>query len=196
MYSFCLFFVRIFVYIVFRFEIVGRENLAEEGGVVVCANHRSNWDPLFVALACRRPIHFMAKEELFESALGNWFFRAVHVFPVRRNANDMSAIKKALSIVKNGEVLGMFPEGTRGKDGHTANAKAGVTMIAIKAGGVVQPIAIKGKPRPFHRVRVVIAPPIQYDRKALGKLDHEDYNRMAGEVMAVIRKMYKEGEKV
>ena len=189
MYSFCLFFVRIFMYIVFRIQIIGRENLAQEGGVVVCANHRSNWDPLFVAVACRRPVNFMAKEELFESALGNWFFRSVNVFPVRRNANDRSAIKKAWSIVKSGQVLGMFPEGTRGKHGPAASAKAGVTMIAIKAGGVVQPIAIKGKPKPFHRVQIVIAPPIAYDRKALGKLDHEDYNRMAGEVMDIIRKL-------
>ena len=102
-------------------------------------------DPILVASAVKRPIHFMAKKELFRYPLLAYLFRKIHAFPVNRGKPDLGAIKTGLSILKNGEVLGIFPEGTRQKNtDRLGEMHAGAALFALRTGAPVVPAAIRG----------------------------------------------------
>ena len=95
----------------------GAENMPQEGGVIVAANHMSNWDPPFLASFLQRPVSYMAKQELFEIPIFGTVIRWLFAFPVRRGAADRSAVKAAVKELRAGRCVGIFPEGTRSKDG-------------------------------------------------------------------------------
>lgn len=158
----------------FRFEVVGAENLPKHGPVVLCSNHRSYWDPPMVGSALPRKVYFMAKEELFRVPLFKYWLYAVGAFPVRRHTVDRASLKQALSLLKAGEVVAVFPEGRRVREGEEGEAYAGAAMLALSAGAPVVPMAIAGDPRPFSRVRVTIGEPIDLrehggDRRQRGR---------------------------
>lgn len=102
------------VRICFRFSVSGRENIPASGAVLV-SNHASMFDPVVLGVAVPRPIHFMGKAELFRNRISNWFFRKLHAFPVRRGEFDRGAIRSALEVLDRGQLLGIFPEGTRNR---------------------------------------------------------------------------------
>ena len=101
------------ILLVTRPIVYGRQNLRVKGKAIFIANHRSMWDPLILALVSPRNIHFMAKKELFESKVGNFFFRSLFAFPVNRRNVDLQSLKNALKVLDKGEVFGIFPEGKR-----------------------------------------------------------------------------------
>lgn len=127
----------------------GKHNIPSEGPIIVAANHVSIWDPIIVALIINRPVNFMAKAELFNYKILGKILEKTYVFPVKRGAADRKAIKKAISILEEGEVLGIFPEGSRNKTGDEIKAQAGVAMIALKAGAPILPVACVGTKRIF-----------------------------------------------
>ena len=132
------------VRLIMRFHSEGRENIPKSGGLVLCCNHTSIIDIAILVVTCPRAIHFMAKEELFKNPILGWFFRHMGGFPVSRGSGDNSAIEKAMQIVQCGDILGIFPEGTRTKerDGHPGRAKSGAAMVASSTGVPVLPCAI------------------------------------------------------
>lgn len=133
----------IIVHILFKVTIIGRENVPKSGGYVLAANHRTNFDPLFVATSVKPQVFFMAKEELFlKSKLLGWIFRHLGAFPVSRGKGDSGAMGWAENIIRDGGVLGMFPEGTRTKTGETARPKSGTAVIANQTGADVLPCAV------------------------------------------------------
>jgi 1-acyl-sn-glycerol-3-phosphate acyltransferase len=131
----------------FRWEVIGRENIPASGGVMVAANHVSLWDPPVIGTAMSREIHFMAKEELFANSFLAWLIRKLKAFPVKRGVADRAAIRTAIALLENGEVIGLFPEGTRSKNGQLGAAEPGAAMIAIKAKAAVVPTAVIGTNR-------------------------------------------------
>ncbi len=148
-----------------RFE--GIENLPREGAVVAIANHTHWTDPIYVALAyqktMKRHIYFMAKEELFHGRIITYLLRLAGVFPVSRAGNDLKAVKTALKHLRNGEILGIFPEGTRYHHADAeplADFKQGAVLIAYKGKAPVLPIGLENaknlwkltKPAPIVRV--------------------------------------------
>ena len=135
--------------VLFRAEIIGRENMPKEGAVILAANHMSNWDPPFLACFMRRHVAYMAKEELFEHPVFGAAIRACHAFPVKRGAADRAAIKTAVEVLKLGHCLGLFPEGTRSRTGKMRKAEAGVGLIAALTGAPVVPAAILGTDKIF-----------------------------------------------
>lgn len=166
-------FLRLAIKLWFRFEVVGAEKLPATGPVVVCANHRSYWDPPIVGSALPRKVYFMAKEELFRIPLFRGWLRAVGAFPVRRQAVDRASLRQALSLLKAGELVAVFPEGRRVHDG-AGEVYAGAAMLALSAGAPVVPMAISGEMRPFGRVRVIVGAPIDLrehgaDRRQRGR---------------------------
>ena len=150
----------------FRLRARGRENLPE-GGYVLAANHLSNFDPwaLGIPLFPRRFLRFMGKSELFWTPLKQ-FITAGGAFPVHRGRGDVEAIETAASLVREGHVVVMFPEGTRQTKGlrkrHQPKAHTGAARIALDAGAPLVPAAIIGTDRlaRFGPLRVAYGPPI------------------------------------
>ncbi len=130
--------------IIYRAEVHGQENIPQEGGAIIAANHISLWDPPFVGAFCPRRVSFMAKKELFENSVFSSIITSLGAFPVNRGAADRNAIKTALTILGEGKCLGLFPEGTRSKDGKLGEPEAGIGLIAYKANVPIVPVAITG----------------------------------------------------
>lgn len=153
-----------FYRLLFWYSVTGRENIPKTGGVIFSSNHLSYLDPVLWIIVIRRRIRFMAKQELFKHPLLGWFLRRMDVFGVERGSGDMAAVKTAIRVVRNGEILGLYPEGTRSKDGKPGRAKTGVALIAKAAKCDVVPAAVicRGKLRPFKRIRLVVGKPVSY----------------------------------
>lgn len=144
-YKTIVFIVKIFMKIFYPFEIRGAENCEGiKGGYVICSNHLSNFDPIFLMISHKRPICFMAKEELFKNKFFSWFFTKMGAFAVKRGRNDKGALLKSENIIKSGEILGIFIEGTRSKTGEFLRPKAGATLIAKNTGANIVPVCITG----------------------------------------------------
>ena len=125
-YSFCWWLCMIWIRVMYHVEIVGRENVPRDRGYILAANHRTNMDPIFVAAGVRAPIRYMAKVELFQKGkLFSWLLHRLGAFPVERGKGDTGAVEWAEQVVRSGAVLGMFPEGTRSKDGTPGKPKSG-----------------------------------------------------------------------
>src|SRR3954468_20705323 len=138
--------------LLYRMEAKGKENLPHQGGFVLAANHTSNFDPwpLGLSLFPNRFLRFMGKAELFWWPLGS-FIRAAGAFKVKRGRGDLDAIATAVELVRAGDPVVMFPEGTRRKKGivkkHEARAHTGAARIARDGGVPLVPAAIKGTDR-------------------------------------------------
>ncbi|SIT66547.1 lysophospholipid acyltransferase family protein [Edaphobacillus lindanitolerans] len=145
----------------YRLDVKGTEHFPETGGVLLCANHTSLLDPPTVGITAPRPVSFMAKAELFEAPILNKLLPGLHVFPVKRGLSDRSAVRTALGLLKDGGVVGMFPEGTRSKDGTLGKPMSGAGFFALKGGdAVVVPCAVIGQYKPFRKVKIRFGRPI------------------------------------
>jgi len=156
--------------IVFRHRATGVENIPRSGGFVLAANHWSNFDPWPLAMAVfpRRFLRFMAKAELFWFPLGA-IIAAAGAFKVRRGEQDEEAIATAIALVRAGQAVVMFPEGTRRRKGirkkHEARWRTGAARIALEAGVPLVPAGIAGTERlaRLGPLRVAYGPPIEVD---------------------------------
>lgn len=153
-----------------RVQVIGRENIPKNGGLIVASNHISGIDPAFIYILLKTPIHYMSKQELFESPVLGAMYQHLNGFPIKRGEVDQKAVKYAIDIVKQGGVLGIFPEGTRSKDFTPQPAKAGVALIARQAQAGVLPVSIysEGKTRPFAKVTIRFGKMIPYETFAFG----------------------------
>lgn len=150
--------------LVFRMHISGAEHVPATGPVVIAPNHKSFWDSFFIAVALRRRVHFMGKAELFTGRRGRLFL-ALGGFPVKRGESDAEALETARAILDRGDVLSLFPEGTRVPDPDSLGVpKRGAARLAIEAGAPMVPAAITGtERRRWHlprRVQVSFGEPI------------------------------------
>ena len=174
------------VHYLYRLDVRGRENLPTSGGFVLAANHVSNFDPwpLGIALYPQRELRFMAKSELYNPVLGP-LLNAAGAFPVRRGEADVEAMATAIALAGRGEVIAMFPEGTRRSKGlrkkYEARPRAGAARIALEAGVPLVPAAISGTDRllRFGKLKVAFGPPIPLDD--LEELDRHHAVRIATE---------------
>ncbi len=141
----------------FRVRVVGAENVPTTGGAILAGNHVSYMDPVLLwEFAPRRP-HFMAKSELFHGFLG-WMLPRVYAFPVVRGSADRAAITTATKLLQDGELVGIFPEGTRSADGEAGEAHGGVSFIAMRAGVPVVPVAFVGTEKVLPRGQKFVRP--------------------------------------
>lgn len=126
----------------YNFHIEGAENIPQDRALVMASNHRSYADPVILTMPMKKPVTYMAKEELFKNKLFGWFITKLGAFPVKRGTGDMQVIDDAVAILNSGRHLVIFPEGTRSKDGKVGKGKTGVAMIAAKSGADVLPCGI------------------------------------------------------
>ncbi|GIQ71045.1 1-acyl-sn-glycerol-3-phosphate acyltransferase [Xylanibacillus composti] len=149
---------RMIYYGLFRLSVHGRDHIPEQGPIILCSNHISNLDPPLVGLPLTRRVHFMAKEELFKVPVLGYLIRAVGAFPVKRGGVSKESIKTALTLLKQGKVLGIFPEGTRrSQDGA---AKRGAAVLALRAHAQVVPVAIVGRYKVFSKLAIYYGEPL------------------------------------
>jgi 1-acyl-sn-glycerol-3-phosphate acyltransferase len=153
-----------------RLEVRGVENIPKSGGVLIVANHASFLDPPALGCAIRhRIVRYMARDTLFSNRLIGRFLRAIAAIPISRERGDVGALRTAIQLLRSGECLGFFPEGTRTPDGQMRPPKPGIGFLVAKSGVPVVPAYIDGTYRAFSRhhkwirprkVRIFIGPPI------------------------------------
>ena len=126
--------------------------------MILASNHRSFLDPFVLGCCVRRPIYFVAKEELFKHPLAGWFLNCLGAFPLRRGASDEESVKTSLRLLERGQVVVIFPEGTRVTRGSLRPPRRGVGRMALESGGPVVPVAVSGSERARRGWRI---PPAQ-----------------------------------
>lgn len=179
-----------------RFESHGSENVPRTGGCLIASNHVSYLDPPVISCSVKhRLVHFLARDTLFTPGIGGWFMHGVQCIPIDRTRGDVAALRKGISVLKNGEALSLFPEGTRSPDGQLKAAKGGVGFLIAKAAVPVVPAYVDGSYAAFPKgakyvkpgkVRVFYGPPIQpAEFAALGD-GRESYEKIGQLVMSRI----------
>ena len=158
-YTFAKAVMRVFFALIYPLRMVGVENLPNSGAAILCGNHMSLLDPLAAGRAVGRPVRFMGKKELFSVPVLNTLLRALGAFPVDRGNTDITAVRTSLNILKEGGVLGIFPQGGRETGGYRG-METGVALIALKSGAPVVPMRIMEKFRPFRRNTLIIGEPV------------------------------------
>lgn len=173
---------------------IHRERLPE-GGALLCPNHTTLTDPLFVvfSLGLKTRPQVMAKAEFMRLPVIGWILSKAGVFAVERGKADVTAVKRALKCLKEGDKLLMFPEGTRSKDGNMGEAKAGAAMFALRTGVPIVPMYIPAKKKWFGRTPVVFGEPF-YPTVEGKKGSAEDYERIGEELMERIAALKVEAE--
>jgi 1-acyl-sn-glycerol-3-phosphate acyltransferase len=171
----------------FRVTIINPENepLKENAkSYVACINHSSNWDPILIGACMHRPLRYMAKAELFKVPVLKSIVKLFGAFPVDRKTADVGSIKTCISLLGNGEIVGMYPQGTRVKKIHPENVpmKNTVAMVAVRAKTGILPVTIitKGyKVRMFHKTIVVFGEYIPFEKlEEMSKDSGEEISNM------------------
>lgn len=184
---------------IFRFQVVGKEEVPTTEGVILAANHVSYVDPLFIGAAIlERQLHFMAKEELFRVPFLGAVIRGLHTVPVRRGQVDYAAIRQSLRLLEEGEILAMFPEGTRGDGMALQEAEEGIGLLAARSGCPVVPVYVHGTdsvlprgkriPR-LHPVTIYFGHPLRLAGEVAAKEPRGNYRSLSEEVMKGIAEL-------
>jgi 1-acyl-sn-glycerol-3-phosphate acyltransferase len=190
-------FVRDLVRFLFYFlglKIEGVRNLPAQGPVIIAANHVSNWDPVLVGISFKRPVHFIAKAELFTNPVLGKLLTGLNAFPVKRGTPDRRAIRQALDILDMGEVLGIFPEGERKREGQETTAHTGIAMLALKSGAPVLPVACIGSRRNLpigwlNPLVVRVGEPLLLSEYRGQKINSENMEKVSKQIMCEINSL-------
>lgn len=196
LYPFLMPLAKVVVKAMYRVEYIGLENVPKEGGYVVASNHVSFFDPVIIGASGMRRVHCMGKVELFEKPLLGWLLVHLNAFPVKRGQSDKSAVEYAIDCVKQGENIGIFPEGTRAKDYKPGQGKAGVALISKATGADIIPVAIYSggqKLSPFKtKVVVRFGEVIKYEDLGLAKGTSSELREATRKIMAKITELWEE----
>lgn len=185
----------------YRVRVHGRERVPSQGPVILAANHRSFMDSLFLPLVIRRRVTFVAKAEYFDDKKTAWFFRGVGQIPIRREGGSAGerALASATEVLEQGQVFGIYPEGTRTRDGRLHRGHTGVARLALRTGAPIVPVGMIGTdeinpvgkklPRLFRTVRIRFGTPIGADRYAGREHDPLVLRQLTDEVMFELRQL-------
>jgi 1-acyl-sn-glycerol-3-phosphate acyltransferase len=179
----------------FRIKVEGRENVPKRGPVILASNHRSFLDSIFIPLVLRRRVTFVAKAEYFDDPKTAWFFRGVGQIPIRREGGSASerALASAAEVLAAGGVFGIYPEGTRTRDGFLHRGHTGVARLSLRTGTPIVPVGLIGTdevqpvdkrmPRIFRRVTLRFGEPLDAARYADADVEHLALRELTDEVM-------------
>lgn len=167
--------LNVFFTIYFRIEKRGEENIPKEGAYVIAPKHLSNWDgPVVVARMKRNDIYALAKQELFINKFVKYIAKKVHALPVKRNGQDTSVVKESVRILKQGNILIVFPEGTRNGIEKHGKIHSGAVIMANMARVPIIPVGIQATYKPFSKVIINYGKPIDLGEKKLTKEEIEE----------------------
>ncbi len=187
-YDFFCFLSRVFLRGCFRIEVYGLENIPPTGPFIIAPNHVSFIDPLAAGAFSGRDVYYMARDSLFKIPLLGKLITWCNAFPVKRNNPGAAPMRRALSVLRRGEGLLVFPEGRRSLDGNINPGSSGVGLLAVLTQAPVVPVFIAGTEKAlppeavclrFAKVKVFYLDPV-FPPKGSSR---EDYARVAGEVM-------------
>ena len=186
--------------ILYPFKAKGRENIPEEGGIILCSNHISLLDPVFIILTSKRRVYFMAKNELFKNKILAAFFRFCGAFPVDRGKNDSTAIENAKQLVIDGKMFGIFVEGTRTKnpDASPGKPKSGAAVIAASTGSDILPVSVAykhGRPHLFSRAVVNYGKVIKAEEIQINEIKPSEIKKVKYKIMDEITSLWEEETK-
>jgi len=181
---------RLFLRTVRRMTVREAVPVASAGGLIVVANHTSYWDPVILGCALRRQVFFMAKEELFRIPGLGHVIRWLGAFPVRRGAADRAAYRTALTLLRQGRAVGIFPEGTRSHTGRLLPPQSGAAVLALRTGVPVLPVYIRGSRGLIGRVSVRIGRPMAFAGR------EQDLDAVSRAIMQAIEILREEGEEL
>lgn len=176
--------------LMFKIEVIGDNNLDENKPYIIASNHISNFDPLLVIITFnKRKIHFIGKKELFENKILKFILDRVYVIPIDRSKTDLIAIKKCYKVLKNNEILGIFPQGTRVKNKEDDSAKAGIGMFAIRTNTPVIPISIipENNYKLFSKIKIIYHEPYYVREQILEEKNNDNYLLVSNEIMNIIK---------
>ena len=176
-----------------RWEVRGGIDLPAGTGAIVVANHVSYWDPVAISCAMDRNISFMAKADLFKIPLLGPFLTAVGTFPVSRDGNDRDAIRHSLSLLRAGQLVGIFPEGTRSKTGKLMEFHTGPIFIALKAGVPVISVGLVGTPGFLGKITVTIGKPMTFTDYYGRKVSRNEMEYLSSLLAAEVKRLIASG---
>ncbi len=172
--------------ILYNIHVEGEENIPETGGVVLCPNHISNYDPLAVATHMKRQVHFMAKAELYKNFIVRKVLLAVGTIPVDRGKVSLETLKESLRVLKNGEILGIFPEGTRVKNGERRKPMEGFVVFALKTKSPILPVHIEGEYKFRGKINIKFGKPIELNEYYGKKVKPEEMSKISEKIMDIV----------
>ena len=175
--------------IIYRVEVIGKENLPKEKAAIICPNHVHFLDGPTLIANSKRKINVLAKEELFKNKFLSNCLRMLGMYPIKRGSAYIEAIKVSLKILKNNELLMIFPEGTRNGMAKGVKPKNGAVVMAIKAGVPIIPVGIIGNFKPFRKITIKIGKPIDYRSYKDKVKDKELMTKLTEELMKKIVKL-------
>ena len=164
--------------LLFRIRVFGRGNVPDRGGTLLISNHQSFLDPVLVGLSLSRHLRYLARDSLFKLAPAGWFIGSLGAIPIHREGTGLTGLKATLRLLRAGDAVLIFPEGTRSRDGRIGRLRPGVNLLVQRAGAAIVPVAVAGafeawprgrrlfRPRP---ICVQFGPPI--DVRALAALE-------------------------
>ena len=179
-------FLRTLYRIAYRMEITGEENktkAGQNGGFIICANHVNFLDAVAVVVFSKEKIRFIGKYDLARIGIIRWLEHLFDVIPIKRNTQDIEAMKRSLKALKNGEILGIFPEGTRRGMEKNKKIKNGASFMAIRAGVPVVPVGISGSFKPFSKVRITYGEPLDMSKYKVKGQEKECQEQATKEIM-------------
>jgi 1-acyl-sn-glycerol-3-phosphate acyltransferase len=183
------------VYLLVRVKVEGRERVPKRGPVILACNHRSFLDSIFIPMVVHRRVTFVAKAEYFDDAKTAWFFRGCGQIPIRREGGSASerALASATEVLQKGGVFGIYPEGTRTRDGFLHRGHTGIARLSMRNNAPIVPIGMIGSdevqpvdrkmPNLFRRVTIRFGEPIDPQRYAGQENEHLALRELTDEVM-------------
>ena len=188
MKKFAVFITKLVFNIFFKVEILNAENIPDEGPALLCATHNNILDMFFLGYKLKRWIYWMAKEELFRNPIAGSIFQKLGAFPIKRGKGDVGSIKTAYKHFQDGNIVGIFPQGTRvkAKNRKAAAIKPGAAMLATNAGVKVIPASVEGNYRLFSKIRVVFGKPYMIDVEKGRKLTSDELSEISRGIMQKI----------
>ena len=171
----------------YRVQLIGAENEPENAPFVVCANHISVKDVLILAACMKHQLRFLAKAELFKVPILSGIIKACGAIPIERGKGDVGALKKSIAVLRDGEVLGLYPQGHRypGVDPAETEPQGGVGLVVSRAKCSVLPVCIQPKGfkiKAFRKTYVTIGKPIPFEEFAMTDNNKSEYDRVARQV--------------
>lgn len=150
--------------ILYRPKIVGKENISQNTAAIICPNHVHALDSAVIVVMSKRKINVLAKEELYKNGFVCWIASVFGIYPVKKGKKSLESMKISLKLLKNNELLMIFPEGTRNGMAKGVKPKDGAIKLAIRSGVPITPVGVQGSFKLFTKVKLNVGKPISYNK--------------------------------